>query len=144
MVQCGGTLAKACFPGWRQWRRPRIIGLPFVLGVREGIGNALIFQGSSTNASPAARRDFYMVWRPLGGRHQEHLRSAQRRLRRRLGNSLKSSDLQQTINSQRGIKGAPTVLTMLPYVARMRGCATYKSIISAMGEAARPACAARP
>ena len=41
MVQRGGTLAKACFPGWRRCRRPRIIRLPFLLGGRwGGIGNA--------------------------------------------------------------------------------------------------------
>ena len=40
------------------------------------------------------------------------------------------------------------MLMMLLYMARarahVRGCATYKSIISAMGQAARPARAARP
>ena len=59
VVQRGGTLAKACFPGWRTWRRPRIIDRPFLLGgVREGIGNTLLLEGSSKGASPALRHVF--------------------------------------------------------------------------------------
>ena len=101
VVQRGGTLAKACFPGWLHCRRPRIIGLPFLLeGGLEGIGNAVIFQGSCYSVSPTVRRDFYVVLEALQGahqEHQEHIRSAQGRLWRRLGNSLKSSDFQGSI-----------------------------------------------
>ena len=67
-------------------------------GRRGGIGNALIFEGSFKNAPPAVRRDFYVVLEALGGAHQEHLRSAQGGFWRGLGNSLKSSDLEGSIN----------------------------------------------
>ena len=76
VVQCGGTLAKACFLGWRT---------PFLFGgVRECIGNTLFLEGSSKDASPALRRVFYVVLEASGGtpqEHQEHPRSAQGRLR---------------------------------------------------------------
>ena len=105
MVQRGGRLAEACFPGWLHCRQPRIIGLPFLLwGGWEGIGKALIFQDSSKEAPPAVRHDFYVVLEALGGahqEHQEHLRSAQGGLRRRFGNALKSSDLQGSIRDHK-------------------------------------------
>ena len=106
LVQCGGTLAKACFLGWRQCRRPRIIGPPFLLkSVWEGIVHAFISAlGRSRRCASGA---------PPG---------AWGRLRRRYG----SSHLQ---GSMRG---------------PMQGFATHRSIIFAIGQRARPACAARP
>ena len=63
-----------------------------------------MFQDSSKDASPAVRRDFYAVLEALGGaqqEHQEHLRGAQGGLRKCLGNSLKSSDLQGSIKGSK-------------------------------------------
>ena len=114
MVQCGSTLAKACFLGWRQCPRHSIIGIVglsfLVRGAQEGIGNALIFEGSLKNAFSAVRRDFYMVLEALGGVHQEHQeqpRSTQGGLWRRLGNSLKSSDLEESITAPKTEKRSP-------------------------------------
>ena len=62
VVQSGGTLAKACFPGWCQCRRPRIIGSLFLLrSVRARTGDALVFQDSFKDAFPAVPLDFHVV-----------------------------------------------------------------------------------
>ena len=99
VVQCGGALAKVCFPEWRPCPRHSIIRPPFLVrGAREG-GNALIFEGSLKDAPPAVRRDFYVVLEASRGTHQERLQSAQGRFWRRLGNSLKSSDLEGSIKA---------------------------------------------
>ena len=73
VVQCGSTLAKACFPGWFHCHRPRIMGR-----VWEGIGNALIFQDSSKDASPRFLRGSPkqgaslnpVIYYPRGSRYQ--------------------------------------------------------------------------
>ena len=68
VVQCGGTLAKACFPGWRAWRRPRIIDPPFLLGgVREGIGNALLLEVAPKTLPPRYGVFFYVPRRNASG-----------------------------------------------------------------------------
>ena len=88
-----------------------IIGPPFLVrGAQEGIGHALVFEGSLKDAPPAVRRDFYLVLEALGGahqEHQEHLRSAQGRFWRRLSTSLKSKDLKRSITSPKTEKRSP-------------------------------------
>ena len=77
-----------------------IIGPPFLVrGAREGIGHALIFEGSLKDASPAVRRDFYVV---LEVRKSPSLASGAppKRTRRVLEadrHFLKSSDLEGSI-----------------------------------------------
>ena len=95
--------ARPQIPAWPTWssaeaRQQKLVApvppaphprTSFLLGGGwEGIGNALIFHGSCESASPTVRRDFRVVL------NQKHPRGAQGTLRRRLGNSLKSSDLQ--------------------------------------------------
>ena len=130
MVQCGGTLAKACFPGWHWCFRLSIIGPPFLVrGAREGIGNALIFQGSLKDAPPAARRDLYVVLEAVGGahrEHQEHLPCAQGGFWRRLGNSLESSDLEESINGPKEGEKEPNCADDAP-VRRVRARARARA-----------------
>ena len=109
VVRCGGTLAKAFFPGWRPCCRPPVIGPPsfLVRGAREGLANALIFEGSCKDAPPAVRCDFYVVLEALTSAHEEHLRSAQQKFWRRLGNCVKSSDLEGSINGPKKAEKEP-------------------------------------
>ena len=127
MVQCGGMLAKACFPGWLRCRRTPI---RFCSGaIREGFGNTLILEGSSKHASPAVRRVFYVVLEALGGASGAPPRRTGK-ARNCLGNSLKSSGLQKSIKGPNaremddaGVRGA-----------RARARATDASIISTIGD----------
>ena len=131
VVQCGGTLAKACFPGWRTWRRPRIIDPPFLLGgVRESIGNALLLEAAPQALPPRYGVLFTWFWKPRrnasGASGAPPKRTGKHR---QLLEVERSSRKHQRPHRRR--KGAPIVLMMLPYVARARARAPRTGASSA-------------
>ena len=113
------------------------------------MGNALL--SSCRDGSPAVRREFCVSLAAPGRahhEHQEHPRSAQGRLQDHLGHSLKSNDVQGEVSKPPMRKKSSPNCADDACVRGTRvgvgGCATYRRIISAMGQAARPARAARP
>ena len=92
------SLAKACFPGWRTWRRPRIIDPPFLLrGVRETIiGNTLLLRV----APKTFRRVFYVVLEASGRNASGASGAAPKRTGKGpefFGNFVKSSGLKKSM-----------------------------------------------